>query len=138
MSKPKREKRTFNGMSYRDVQRRNSLDRAKLSREDQSWLKTHRYKNTGWNSVIALHEKIEAFLERDKLAARSLEDLFLEVDRIGNKYQSQQEINEFHQKLTKELNELAELVDQQFPDTEAEVIDFSNEPRRKNSRTVRI
>lgn len=48
----------------------------------------------------------------------SLEELFLEADRIGNKYSIYQKKEEFNQQLAKEIAEISELTDQQFPDVE--------------------
>lgn len=124
-------KHTFREMSYRELQRTNSTNRAKLRQEDQKWLKENNYKNSGWNQVVNLYKKIEELLEKYKLEDWTLEDLYLEADRIGNKYLTHQEIEEFQQKLAKELNEVSEIIDQQFPDTEYEEIDFS---KTSNSR----
>ena len=135
-------KKTFNEMSYREVQGANTLDRSKLSKEDQKWLKDHHYKNVGWQHVISLYQKIQELL--NPLEDLTLEDLFLEADRIGNKYQTSQEIQEFNQQLAKEVNEVSEAIDRQFPDTEIEIIDFAGshqQPRnhnRKISRTVKL
>jgi phospholipase/lecithinase/hemolysin len=117
--------RTFNGLSYREVQQANREKRQQLHRTDQQWLKSNGYKNMGWEQVIALAEKIAEFLEKYQLEDLTLEDLFLEADRIGNKYQTPAEIADFNQQLAQQVNEISELVDQQFPDTEVEVIDFS-------------
>jgi len=130
-------------MSYREVQGTNTLNRSKLSKEEQQRLKDHQYKNVGWSNVISLYQKIEDLL--DPLKDLTLEDLFIEADRIGNKYQSPQEIQEFNQQLAKEVNEVSEAIDRQFPDTEIEIIDFggSNQRSRKShssriSRTVKL
>ena len=133
MAKQKSRARTFNGMSYREAQRSNSESRSKLQKEDRKWLKNHHYKNAGWENVIAFYQKVQEFLDKYRLNDWSLEDLFLEADRIGNKYQTREEIEEFHQKMAQEVNEIAEELDRQFPDTEAEVIDYSNsaQTRRK-------
>lgn len=61
----------------------------------------------------------------------SLEELFLEAERIGNKYLDSDEISEFQQQLSKEVAEIGELIDQQFPDTEIEVIDYNNKTKQK-------
>ncbi|PSB21377.1 hypothetical protein C7B76_05295 [filamentous cyanobacterium CCP2] len=92
-----------------------------------------------------MYQKIEAFLDKYEFAELELEELFLEADRIGNKYQTDQERAEFNQKLAKEVSEIAEEIDKQFPDTEVEVIDFSKEnptPQKqrhqKSYRTFKI
>lgn len=121
----KKSARTFNGLSYREAQQANSGKRQQLHRADQQWLKSNGYKNVGWEQVIVLAQKIAEFLEKYQLEDLTLEDLFLEADRIGNKYQTPAEIADFNQQLAQQVNEISELVDQQFPDTEVEVIDFS-------------
>ncbi|MBN8559771.1 MAG: hypothetical protein J0L70_04545 [Leptolyngbya sp. UWPOB_LEPTO1] len=125
-------KRTFQGMNYRELQKANSQTRSQLSKESQTLLKASGLKNTGWDNVIALYQRIQELLDSDRVSEDlSLEELFLEVDRIGKKYQTQEEIEEFNQKLAKEVAEIGELVDRQFPDTEPEIIDFSKpKPRR--------
>jgi nucleoid DNA-binding protein len=138
-----KKKKTFKNMSYREVQVANTLNRSKLRQEDQQELKDNRYKNVGWGNVISLYQKIEELL--DPLKDLTLEDLFIEADRIGNKYQSAQEIQEFNQQLTQEVTKVSEAIDRQFPDTEIEIIDFGNSHQRtrksrnpKTSRTVEI
>jgi hypothetical protein len=136
-------KKTFNEMSYREVQCANTKNRSKLTKENQQWLKGNQYKNVGWSNVISLYQKIEELL--NPLEELTLEDLFLEADRIGEKYQSSQEIQEFNQQLAKEVNKVSEAIDRQFPDTEIEVIDFGEAHQKsrrsrssKTSRTVKL
>lgn len=124
-------KKFFQGMNYRDVQRANSKNRTQLHQKDKVWLKENFYKNIGWNNVINLHQKIEDFLLNYTLAELTLEELFLEADRIGNKYLTSQEIQKFHQNLSREVNEIAEEIDKQFPDTEVEFIDFSKNTSKR-------
>ncbi len=124
MTNKKSKKRKFKGMSYYEVQRANSEHRNKLHKEEQKWLKNNGYKNVGWDNVIKLYE----FL---KIIDNSLEELFLEADRIGNKYLTNQEIEKFNHSLSKELNEIAEEFDKQFPDTEIEIIDFSRKTKNR-------
>ncbi|MFM6845931.1 MAG: hypothetical protein ACKPKS_19455 [Dolichospermum sp.] len=64
----------------------------------------------------------------------TLEELFLEADRIGNKYLTEEEIQDFNQKLAKELNEISEEIDKQFPQTEIEIIDFSQNTKSKPAK----
>jgi hypothetical protein len=116
----------FNGFSYREVQQSNTERRPLLPKNNQQWLKANGYKNVGWGNVIRLYQKISEFLDGASLEDPTLEELFLQADRIGNKYLSDQEIAEFNQKLAKEVGEISELIDIQFPDTEIEIIDFSN------------
>lgn len=142
MASKKSQKRDFNGMSYGEVQRANSENRSKLKKEDQKWLKDNGYKNVGWNNVITLYRKVEELLDKSRFEDMSLEELFLEADRIGNKYLTSEEIKEFNQQLSKEVAELGELVDKQFPDTEIEVIDFSQKTtqkpqKKRNQKTYR-
>jgi hypothetical protein len=138
MVNKKSKKRKFNGMSYREVQSINSEKRNNLKKEDQKWLKDNVYKNVGWDNIINLYQKIEEFLDKYPLKDLTLEELFLETDRIGNKYLTSQEIEEFNYKFSKEVNDIAEEIDKQFPNTEIEVINFSNKNnysfRRKRNR----
>jgi hypothetical protein len=126
----------FRDLSYRSLQQINSQNRAKLSKADQKWLKDHHYKNVGWDRAIALYKKLEELL--NPTDDPSLEDLFLEADRIGNKYQTPEEIAAFNQEFAKEVNEIADLIDEQFPDTETEIIDYSTKSQRdRNQKTYR-
>lgn len=127
-------KKNFNGMSYREIQRINSEKRNNLKKEDQKWLKAQGYINVGWDNLINLYQKIEEFLDKYPLKDLTLEELFLEADRIGNKYLTTQEIEEFNHKLSKEVNDIAEEIDKQFPNTEIEVIDFSNKTNHSSWR----
>ncbi len=133
------QKRNFDGMSYREVQRANSDSQSKLQKDDRAWLKDNSYKNVGWNNVITLYQKIKEFLDRDSLEDSTLEDLYLEADRIGNKYLDRHEIAEFNQAFSKELNEISEEIDKQFPDTEIEAADFraktDRKPRKSRGQT---
>ncbi|MBC1218592.1 hypothetical protein GNF10_24220 [Nostoc sp. UCD121] len=145
MTERKTKKAIFNGMSYRDTQRVNSKNRNKLKQEDIHWLKAEGYKNVGWNNAISLYHKIKEFLDKYQFDELTLEELFLEADRIGNKYFTAQEIQESNQRLAKEVNEIAEEIDKQFPDTEIEFIDFGNKTKKtyrkqnnqKSYRTVK-
>ena len=49
---------TYEGMSYRKVQRKNSRNRNLLTKENRKWLKNNGYKNIGWKNVIGLYQKI--------------------------------------------------------------------------------
>lgn len=126
MAAKKTKKRLFNGLSYHEVQRANSDRRKQLHKEDQKWLKENNFKNVSWDNVIHLYNKIEEFLEQYRLEDSSLEELFLEADRVGNKYLTSDEIEDFNQKLAKEVSEIEAAIDKHFPDDEMEVIDFSN------------
>lgn len=127
-------KRNFQGMSYGEVQRTNSQNRIKLDKKNQKWLKSNGYKNIGWQNVINLYQKLGELLDDSLFADMSLEELFLEADCIGNKYQTPQEKAEFNQQLSQEVAAISELIDQQFPDTEMEVIDYSKNSNKKATK----
>ncbi len=137
--------RRFNKMSYREVQRNNSKKLTKLHKEDRKWLKQNGYKNVGWEHVINLYHKIEEFLDKYKFEDLTLEELFLEADRIGDKYLTSQEREEFNCRLSKEVNEIADAIDRHFPETEIEFIDFGNTTKKtsrkshyKSYRTIKL
>ena len=132
----KSKKRLFNGMSYREVQRFNSDQKSKLPKKDQNWLKENGYKNVGWNHVIKLYEKVNDFLDQLNSDDDTLEELFLKADRIGSKYQTPQEIDAFNQQLSAEINQIADQIDQQFPETEMEFIDYSQPSHHHSSKKL--
>jgi hypothetical protein len=133
MTDKKSRKKLFQSMSYRELQLANSKNRNELSKADQQWLKNSGYKNVGWDKVIILYKKIQELLrERDNLNDLSLGDLFLEADRIGNKYLTNEEVTENNQKLAKANSMINDQIDKSFPDQEDEIIDFSDKSRRKN------
>ncbi len=134
MAKKSDKKRLFDGLAYRELQRSNTQRRKLLSKADQDWLKKHHYRNLGWDHVIQLHQKINDFLDTYKEDDLSLEELFLEADRIGNKYQTPEEINTFHQALSATVESIAQKVDRHFPDEENEMIDF----RPHQSRSPKV
>ncbi len=135
MASRKGRKRDFKGMSYGEMQRANSKNRSKLAQEHQNWLRVNGYKNVGWDNVIALDQKVEELLAQSRIEEMDLEELFLEADRIGNKYQTPEERGEFEEQFSKEVSEIGNLIDQQFLDTEIEIIDFSQkaikQPQKK-------
>lgn len=135
MASKSKKKRLFSGMGYREVQRSNSQRKKHLSKADQTWLKENNYKNTGWDNVILLYQKINDLLAQSQDDDLSLEDLFLAADRIGNKYQTAEEVESFQQALSTTVESIAQQVDEQFPDDEAEAIDyrFSSKISRKAS-----
>lgn len=135
MPNQKRQGRKFQNWNYRELQRINSEKRCKLKPADLKWLKDNGYKNLGWDNVIALYQKIAEFLEQYEIEELSLEELFLEADRIGNKYLTPQEVEEFNQKMAQKTHEISELIDQQFPDTETEALDFRSpvQPAKKKT-----
>ncbi len=118
------QRRTFSGMSYREVQQSNSTRRSQLPKEKQAWLKKNGYKNVGWDNVIRLYQKINDLLARPDEDESTLEELFLQADRIGQKYQTPEEIETFKKQLEAEVSEISDKIDQQFPDTTVEMIDF--------------
>jgi hypothetical protein len=120
-----RQKRLYQTMGYRQLQSQNTQKRQQLSKEQQQWLKKQGYRNVGWDRVIQLYEKLTEFLLGDSLQDVNLEDLFINVDRIGNKYQTQAEIDDFHQQLAKINQEIADEIDKQFPDNSVEILDFT-------------
>jgi hypothetical protein len=127
MASKKSGKRLFCGMSYREVQRSNSSRRQKLPPQDQKQLKEDGYRNLGWENVIKLYQSIDALLNPPGSDDLTLEDLFLKAERIGNKYQTQEEIAAFHQALSTEAETISEQIDQHFPDEEIEFIDYSQQ-----------
>ena len=134
MINKKNSKKIFQGMTYRELQKHNSQNRIKLSPEDQKWLKENGYKNLGWDHVINLYNRVQDFLVKYQVENLTLEELFLEADHIGNKYLTEDEIQDFQQKLAKEVNEIAEAIDRQFPQTEMEIIDFSQNTKSKHTK----
>jgi hypothetical protein len=134
MGSKKNKKRLFSGMSYREVQRSNSNRKSKLPKKDRRWLKDNGYKNVGWDNVIKLYQKINDFLSSSDSDDPSLEDLFLKADKIGSKYQTQEEIESFNQALKLEVEEISDAIDKQFPDLEYELLDYSQHSDGKTSK----
>jgi hypothetical protein len=114
----------FQSMTYRQVQKLNSQIRLTLRKDDQIWLKQQGFRNVGWSNVIKLYENISAILERYDQELPGLDELFIEADCIGNKYLDPNEIQEYQSKLADQNRLFEEQVDQRFPDTEVEMIDF--------------
>lgn len=139
MSKKQKQKRNFKSMSYREVQAANSKNRLKLSKPDQEWLKKSGFKNIGWDNVINLYKQIELLQkESNYLDSLDLGELFLEADRIGNKYLTEEEIIENNKKLAEANNRVNEQIDKSFPDLEPEFIDFRNNSKAYNSMKSNI
>jgi hypothetical protein len=132
--KSKSPAKNYQGLNYRSLQQKNAADRAQLPRDQQKWLKQNGYRNVGWATAIHLHEKIADLQAQNGLEDSSLEELFLEADRIGNRYQTAAEIRQFQQAMAEEANAIADLIDQQFPETETEFIDFSQSAPSVKSR----
>lgn len=114
---------SHNGFGYKALQKDNRSKRENLSKSDCNWLKANGYRNVGWCNIISLSDKIQSLLE---LAEWSLEELFLEADRIGEKYQETEEIRLFQAEMAAEAEQISELIDKIFPDNEIEVINFSH------------
>lgn len=138
MVNKKKEKRIFQGLSYREIQSSNSKLRTNLHKEDQKWLKDNGYKNIGWDNIIAFYQKIEYFFEKYELEDDTLEELFLEADRIGNKYLTGAEIEDFNKKMSKEVTEISLEIDKRFPDIETEFIDFSGNSKNLALKDIKI
>ena len=119
-------KRNFQGMSYREVQKWNSENRKKLSPQQRQKLKEEAYRNVGWQSVISLYLTLDALINPDPEPDLSLEELFLEAARIGDKYQTDADRANFQQLYNPELAEIHALIEEQFPEPEIiEFIDYS-------------
>jgi hypothetical protein len=118
-------KKEFNGMGYRQVQRSNSDNKAKIQSEKIQLLKNSGYKNVSWEKVTQLYLKIQEMSISDYGKNWSLSELFVEADRIGRKYQSADEIATFDKQFTMLSQEIDDEIDRYFPDTEVEIIDFS-------------
>ena len=131
MINKKNKVRTFKGMKYRQVQRKNSGNKNLLLKEQQKWLKQNGYSNLGWDNVINLFEKIKELQQQENLKSLSLEELFIEADRIGNKYLDNKEVVQRNLAIAKELDQIANLFDEQFPDNTVEVIDYARTPRKR-------
>ncbi len=138
MISQKNKPRTYLRMGYRKLQRKNTRNRNLLSKDHQKWLKDHNYKNVGWEQIISLYQKILDLQREEQINDLSLEELFLEADRVGNKYLSGQEIQAQQQKIAVELNEITEILDTQLPPQQAEVIDYSQKKMSKKNRSRRV
>lgn len=134
MVSQKRKRRSFSGMSYREVQRSNANRKKELAKADQIWLKTNGYSNVGWDNVINLYQKINDFLASPDSDEPTLEELFLKADQIGKKYQTEDEIKAFEQAFQAEIDAVAEQIDQQFPDRDVEMVDYSQASRSYQKR----
>ncbi|MFQ4135929.1 hypothetical protein PGN35_006370 [Nodosilinea sp. PGN35] len=134
MASPKRKQRLFSGMTYREVQCSNTNRKKKLPKADQTWLKTNGYRNVGWDNVIKLYQKINDFLASPDSDDPTLEELFLRADQIGKKYQTAEEIKAFEQAFQAEVDTISEQIDQQFPDQEVDIVDYSRTSRPNQKR----
>lgn len=117
--------RTFQGMGYRQVQRKNTRNKKLLVKEQQQWLKKNDYRNVGWQNVIDLFNKIQEIQQTENIKKLTLEELFIEADLIGNKYLDSKEINQHNLKIARELNEIADIIDSWSVDNTVEIIDYS-------------
>lgn len=111
-------------MSYRELQKSNSIRKSNLPKQEQKWLKSNGYRNVGWDKIIKLHQKINNLTANHGSGESTLEELFLEADRIGSKYQTHEERKAFEEQLSSEVNKISQLIDKQFPDPEFEFVDY--------------
>jgi hypothetical protein len=133
-------RKEFQGLGYRQLQQVNSTQKQQLQAEELIILKNEGHKNTGWESVIRLQKRIQELLTSIYRTGWGLDQLFLEADRIGRKYQSSIEIAAHEEQLAILSMEIDDIIDKQFPDTEVEIISFSgksNEFRNHEFRQQR-
>jgi hypothetical protein len=132
------------GLNYRDLQKANGQRRDRLAKTDRAELKHQGFRNVGWDNVIRLSKRLDELfgptpdpnLPDPNLSdpdLPSLESLFLEADRIGNVYQSAEEIAAFNQALAEASNAVDEAIDRQFPDNDVEIVHFQSSPVRGRS-----
>jgi hypothetical protein len=127
------------GLNYRDLQKANGQRRDRLAKADRAELKRLGFRNVGWDNVIRLSQRLDELLgpapdlDRPDPDLPSLESLFLEADRIGNAYQSAEEIAAFNQALAEASSAVDEAIDRQFPDKDVEIIHFQPNPVRGRS-----
>ncbi|WP_029681741.1 hypothetical protein, partial [Picosynechococcus sp. NKBG15041c] len=119
-------KKLYKGMSYRKLQRWNKEHRSLLEKKYQIWLKQNSYQNIGWDRVIKLHEKILDLKRETEIHNMSLEELFLESDRIGEKYQTSQEKKDFQERFQHIIESISIVAEKIFPDDEVEFVDFGD------------
>jgi hypothetical protein len=139
--------RTFAGQSYRSVQQANRLRRDSLPKADRRALQQQGFRNVGWDNVIRLSQQLDQLLAPPELTEElteeesidadlpSLDALFLEADRIGNSYQSAEEIAAFNQQLAEAVNAVDAEIDRLFPDDQVEVVHF--QPVRNARRSAK-
>ena len=108
-----------------------------MSKLQQKWLKENGYRNVGWDNVIRLYQKINDLLASLNTDEPTLEELFLKADRIGQKYQSPEEIAAFNQAMSSEVENIAKQMDQKFPDDEFEHVDYSQSTVRAKRKRHR-
>lgn len=148
MSEVNLNKNSYAGLTYRELQKDNSIMRQQLKSADRLWLKSNNFRNVGWTNVVALFEKLKQLIIVDKLAKNSIEELFSEIDRIGSKYQESAEVHAFETAMAQEAESISAIIDRQFPDLEPVAIDFGSSEYHKSRqsshkskvsyRTVRI
>lgn len=131
----KRNRRTFEGLNYQQTQRHNRDRREQLSRAIQAELKASGYRNVGWDNVIRLYQHLDERFRQQQIDDMSLEDLFLEADRIGNKYLTAEEQESNRRLLAAETSQIAPLIDQHFPDNTTEMVSFAPKTPRKPTVT---
>jgi hypothetical protein len=119
------------GLNYRDLQRVNGQRRDRLAKADRAELKQQGFCNVGWDHVIRLSQRLDELLNKlgvDESDLPSLDALFLEADRIGNAYQSSEEIAAFNQALAEASSAVDEAIEAHFPDNEVEIVHFQSGP----------
>jgi hypothetical protein len=132
------------GLNYRDLQKANGQRRDRLAKTDRAELKRLGFRNVGWDNVIRLSQRLDELLglapdpnlpdpNLPDPDLPSLESLFLEADRIGNAYQSVEEIAAFNQALAEASSAVDEAIDRQFPDNDVEIVHFQSSPVRGRS-----
>jgi hypothetical protein len=137
-----RQARTVEGLGYRGMQQANAARRDRLSKADRAELKRQGFRNVGWDNVIRLSQRLDELLNKlgvDDSDLPSLDSLFLEADRIGNAYQSAEEIAAFNQALAEASSAVDEAIEAHFPDNEVEIVHFQSSPSpgRSAKRTPR-
>lgn len=116
-------------MGYREVQRSNTKRQSQLPKKKRKLLKRQGHKNVGWEYVIRLYQAINNITAQSDLREDTLEELFIKADRIGNKYQTPEELSTFNQQFSKEVANVSKVIDRQFPETEIEIINYSSQVR---------
>jgi hypothetical protein len=126
-----RQARTVEGLGYRGMQQANAARRDRLSKADRAALRQQGFRNVSWDHVIRLSQRLDELLnkpELDQSDLPSLDSLFLEADRIGNVYQSAEEIAAFNQALAEASSAVDEAIEAHFPDNEVEIVHFQSSP----------
>lgn len=113
----KKGQKQYNGKNYRELQSHNKKQRQGLSPPEQQQLKKEGYKNLGWKNVIALWEKLQEIQLLKEVEETTLESLFIDATRIGRKYLTDKEMNDFYQELAQVNQEISDQIDEIFSDS---------------------